>query len=103
MSGLGEAMMISWASFGVRIEKQRESIYSLEIYISVPEHSYILNADGEEMAGEILAKRFKTVLTDIGVKRLTVKYKVRAGESWSEKLAKDAEIQMRKTIYGSQW
>lgn len=50
-----------------------------------------------------LAKRFKTVMTEMGVKRLTVKARVRAGEYWTKEMADSANIEMRKNIYGSQY
>ena len=103
MQGLGEAILITWARYGLRIEKQNESVDCLEIYISVPEHSYATNAYGQEMAGLTLARRFKKALTEMGVKRLVVKSRVRTGEVWLEPMANEAETQMRQTIYGSQW
>lgn len=103
MSGIGEAMMITWAGFGLRIEGQNESDESLEIYISVPESSYHFNKNQEEMAGMLLAKRFKQVLTEMGVKRLTVKVRVRRGERWTKEMQEDAELNMRKELYGSQY
>ena len=73
MKGLGEAVYIVWASFGVEIEKINESIDSLEIFISVPKSSHYNDVHGNEMAGDHLAKRFTDTMKDIGVKRLTVR------------------------------
>lgn len=53
---------IVWREFGLVIEKEKESIEGLEVYISVPEDSYKTNAHGEKMCGMFLAKRFKQVL-----------------------------------------
>ena len=39
MSGLGEAVMITWAEYGLKIENTSETTESLVIYVSVPEHS----------------------------------------------------------------
>lgn len=103
IQGLGEVMMITWAWFGLRIERVNESTDELELYISVPEHSDHMDAKRQEMSGSHLAKRFKTALTDMGVKRLTVKSRTRKGEHWTESMAKEAEKHMRQTIYGSQW
>lgn len=102
MKGLGEAVYIVWASFGVEIEKINESIDSLEIFISVPKSSHYNDVHGNEMAGDHLAKRFKDTMKDIGVKRLTVRYRVR-NEHWTEQMYKDAIVKARQTIYGSQW
>lgn len=102
MKGLGEAVYIVWASFGVEIEKINESIDSLEIFISVPKSSHCNDVHGNEMAGDHLAKRFKDTMRDIGVKRLTVRYRIR-NEHWTEQMYKDAIVKARQTIYGSQW
>lgn len=89
-------------SFGIVIEKINESVDSLEIFISVPKSSYRNDVHGNEMAGDHLAKRFKDKMKAIGVKRLTVRYRVR-DEYWTEQMYKDAEIKARQMIYGSQW
>lgn len=85
------------------IHNTNETAESLVIYISVPEHSYKRNARGSEMAAMNLAKRFKTVMTEMGIKRLTVKARVRAGEYWTKEMADSANIEMRKNIFGSQY
>lgn len=103
MNGLGEAVMITWAEYGLKIENTSETAESLVIYVSVPEHSYKRNARGSEMAAMDLAKRFKTVMMEMGVKRLTVKARVRAGEYWTKEMADSANIEMRKNIFGSQY
>lgn len=103
MGTMGSVMMIVWAGLGLQIENTKENIESLEIWISVPEHSHHKNAKGEEMAGMNLAKRFKTTLVEMGVKRLTVKARIRAGEYWTEEMSQVAELEMQKTIYGSQY
>ena len=55
------------------------------------------------MSGMTLAKRFKTTMTEMGIKRLTVKSRIRTGESWTKEMSDAAELEMRKTIYGSQY
>ena len=55
------------------------------------------------MSGMRLAKRYKEMLIDMGVKRLTVKAKIRPGEHWTKEMGKEAELNMRKMIYGSQY
>lgn len=102
MKGLGEAVYIVWASFGVEIEKINESVDNLEIFISVPKSSYCNDVHSNAMAGDYLAQRFKDTMKDIGVKRLTVRYRVR-NEHWTEQMYKDAVVKARQTIYGSQW
>ena len=99
---LGEVMMITWAGFGVIIDNTEETQESLTIYISVPSSSYQKNEKGEEMSGKFLAKRFKETMIDMGVKRLTVKCKIR-DEIWTEVKKQEAELNMKKQIFGSQY
>lgn len=103
MSAIGKAMMISLAGFGVIIEREKETEDKLEISISVPEHSYAYSNDGREMSGDALAARFKTIMSEMGVKRLVVKYRIRSGEIWTESMRKQAEQNMRKTLFRSQY
>lgn len=103
INGLGEAMMMTWAKMGLKIENQIETQESLTIYISVPEFSDERNVHNEEMSGMRLAKRYKEMLMDMGVKRLTVKAKIRAGEHWTKEMGQEAELNMRKILYGSQY
>jgi len=100
---LGEAIMITFAGYGIQIERQNETQESLEIYISVPERSSQLDAENREMSGLHLARRYKRILTEMGVKRLTVKARIRKEEYWTDEMAKNAELNMRRQIYGSQY
>lgn len=103
MSTIGKAMMISWAGFGVVVEHEKETEDRLEISISVPEYSYAYSNDGRELSGDALAVRFKTIMSEMGVKRLVVKYRIRSGEIWTESMRKQAEQNMRKTLFRSQY
>ena len=103
INGLGEAMMMTWAKMGLKIENQIETQESLTIYISVPEFSDERNVRNEEMSGIRLAKRYKEMLIDMGVKRLTIKAKIRSGEHWTKEMGQEAELNMRKILYGSQY
>lgn len=103
MSAMGSAILITWAGFGIKIEKENETQDMLEIYISVPERSFHRNVDGDEMSGMTLAKRFKVTLTEMGVKRLIVKSRIRRGEVWTKELADEAELNMKKRLFGSQY
>ena len=103
INGLGEAMLMTWAKMGLKIENETETQESLTIYISVPEFSDERNIHNEEMSGMRLAKRYKEMLIDMGIKRLTVKARIRSGEHWTKEMGKEAELNMRKMIYGSQY
>ena len=96
-------MLIVFAEQGLIIESVKEEPESLTIYISVPEDGYHADVHGEIMAGKVLARRFKEIMFDMGVKRLTVKSKIRKGDIWTEEKAKAAELKMRKQLFGSQY
>lgn len=53
------------------------------IYVSVPESSDCLNANGSQMAGSLLAKRVKESLKDLSIS-VDVAYKVRKGDHWTK-------------------
>lgn len=99
----GKSIMIAMSGMGVTFDKQIETEDSLTFYISVPEHSYTVDVHGKEMAGNHLAFRFKETLIALGLKRLTVKAKVRKGEFWTENDRKDAELKCKKMLFGSQY
>ena len=96
-------MLIVFAEQGLTIENVKEEPESLTIYISVPEDGYHTNVHGEIMAGKVLARRFKEIMLDMGVKRLTVKSRIRIGDIWTAEKSKDAALKMKKTLYGSQY
>jgi hypothetical protein len=100
---MGNVVLLALTELGVRIENSLETQESLTLYISVPEHSYRLNADDEEMSGKALAKRVKEVLADMGVKRLILKYKTRSGEYWTKEMSEQALLAVRKKLFGSQY
>lgn len=102
MKMLREAILITWAGFGLIIDKEIENQENYIIYVSVPKSSFHKDAYGEEMSGDFLAKRFKEILIEMGVKRLTVKYKIR-DEIWTETKKQEAELNMRKKLFGSQY
>ncbi len=103
MRDVGEVMMITWAGMGVKIEQEKETQESLEICISVPEFSYFHNVNGEEMSGKSLARRYKEVLTETGIKRLFVKWRMRSGERWTKEMSEKAQLDMKRMMYGSQY
>ena len=39
----------------------------------------------------------------MGIKRLTVKAKIRSGEHWTKEMGQEAELNVRKILYGSQY
>lgn len=51
INDLGEAMMMTWAKMGLKIENQIETQESSTIYISVLEFSDERNVYGEKISG----------------------------------------------------
>ena len=102
---MGQGMYLAWRGLGVEIDNVKESTEELVLYISVPKDTVASNntfSTGEKMAGAFLAKRIKKTMTAMGVKRLTVKYRVR-DEIWTDDKRKFAEENARKEMFGSQW
>ena len=61
------------------------------------------SVNGEKMCGMFLTRRFKQVLVEMGIKRLTVRARVRTGDEWTPEKAEQANIKARQEIFGSQW
>ena len=102
---MGKAMLLTFAGMGIKIDNINETTDNLTLYISVPkdaDDSIERDVNGYVMAGEHLAKTIKRKLTEMGLKRLTVKYKIR-DEVWNKAKRNISETEMRKDIFGSQW
>lgn len=95
---LGKAMLLAWAELGVVVEKHNEASGNPELYISVPEHSYRLDATNNEMAGMYLAKAIKRTFVEMGAKDVILKAKIRKGECWTEEMGKAAYAEMENAI-----
>ena len=54
------------------------------------------------MSGEFLAKRLKETLIEMGVKRLTVAFKIR-NENWTKEKEEEATLKAKKEVFGSQY
>lgn len=96
---MAKGILLGLAQLGLRIEADKVSDDGIEIiYISVPERSYNLNVHGEEMAGRLLAKRFKDKLINLRSNDTIVKWKTRTGEYWTKELAQIEEEKMKKAM-----
>ena len=97
-SMIAKAMVITWRKFGIITDKYAFDGNNITYWISVPEHSHIKNAQGEEMAGRTLANRFKEALIDMCRStptseprfNVTVKFKIRKVE-WTAEMEYKAE------------
>lgn len=102
---MGKAMLLTFAGMGIKIDNINETTDNLTLYISVPkdaDDSIERDVNGYVMAGEHLAKTVKRKLTAMGIKRLTVKYKIR-DEVWNKSMREAAETEMKKELFRSQW
>lgn len=125
MEDFSSIMLATWYGYGLEIIKVNEIVKvnenniinengtvdeykkELELYVSVPKSSYHKNANGEEMSGHFLAKRFKQCLSDmIDTKnkyshygKIVVKYKIR-NEIWTKE---KADLATKKKIEDLYW
>ena len=100
-SNIGAGMLIAWAQMGVTVDHTEETPDKLSVWISVPVDSYHVDAHGNTMAGDLLAKRIKSTMQKMGVKRLELRRKIR-NETWTKEKADAAELDMKKALFGSQ-
>lgn len=84
-----KGIVLGLRSLGVQIDKLTEDENGMILYFSVPKTSHSRNVHGQEMAGNVLAKRVKETLTMIGVTFSICKYKIR-DEDWT--IEKENEI-----------
>lgn len=98
---LGEGAMIAFAGMGVQFEDWKENDNQVTQYISVPETSDHIDSNGNELAGAILAKTVKRGMTKVGIMNLTVKYRIRQGDHWTDQKRNEAEVSMKKLIHAS--
>ena len=103
MNNMATAVLLAWTKMGITLDKEVETDTSYTIYISVPEHSFERDVHGVEMAGTYLARRIKQILTEMGVKNLVVKAKIRKGDTWTKEKAELAYNRKGREIYRSQW
>ena len=91
---MGQAMLITYAGYGVQIDKFDNTDAGIVLLFSVPRNSYRKDVDNIEMSDRHLATRVKQTLEDMGVVFADCKYKVR-NEYWNEDMEKSA----MKTAY----
>lgn len=95
----GGIMVVGLQSYGVIFEGHEEKDDGTVIVkISVPETSYHVNAKGQEMASDILAKRAKKALKqDCKISNLVLLSRVRKGEHWTKEQS-DAVIKNNSNL-----
>lgn len=103
MKGLGEVFYLTMASYGITFDHEEETSDQLKLWISVPEHSENTDVHGNEMAGDYLAKRVKTMLKEMGVINLIILAKIRKDEYWTKQMGKDRMNEVGKALHKSQW
>lgn len=78
------AMLLGWASFGIKLDKVDDSGRPTVVYITVPEHSEEYDVNGDEMSGSHLAKRIKETLQESTKVEFIVKFKINKGQMWTK-------------------
>lgn len=87
--------IISWIGFGVKTEQFINNI----IYITVPRFSYNKDISGQDLAGEILAQRYKEKINEESDQEIIVKMKIR-DEHWTPQKEEQAIKEIKKLLYG---
>lgn len=99
---LGTTMLATYAELGVQIDRFDNTDKGVVLYFSVPFSSWQLNAERQEMAGPVLAKRVKETLQEMGIVFATCKYKIR-NEHWTKDKAKEARQIAYKNMGYKDW
>ena len=99
---LGTAMLATYAELGVQIDRFDNTDKGVVLYFYVPFSSWHLNAERQEMAGPVLAKRVKETLQEMGIVFATCKYKIR-NEHWTKDKAKEARQIAYKNMGYKDW
>lgn len=89
MMNEGAIMASVWKAYGLNLVKEVEDKENnrLILFIDVPETSDELNVHGEQMAGDVLARRFKEILTEQGL-RVQVRRRIIKGLHWTKEIRK---------------
>jgi hypothetical protein len=89
--------MSAFASYGLTVDRINDE--KTEVWISVPENSEHVNAEGVAMAGECLAKRISEMLKEFRMP-MKVHYRIRKGENWTKEQGEHASEAMINEMYG---
>lgn len=93
------SVLTQFAYYGIKFEKDVIDRERCTIYISVPEHSEIINSCGIEMAGQMMGVICKDTLAEFCGLKLPIKCKVRKGEFWTKKIGEEAKETARKEYF----
>ena len=97
---IGQAVVITWAGYGVVIDNIVEENNKLTVYISVPKDTIATrstSATGEKMCGAYLANRLQTTLNGITRKTNVIMFKVR-DEVWDDRKSREAEERVKAMV-----
>lgn len=99
---IGQAMLITYAELGVKIDKLDNTDTGIVLLFSVPKSSYHKGADDIEMSGKHLAQRVKRTLEGMGMVFADCRYKTR-NEHWNEDMANLARKMAYKNMGYKDW
>lgn len=99
---IGQAILISYAGYGIQIHKFDNTDEGIILLFSVPKSSYHKGANGIEMSGKYLAQRVKRTLEEMGLVFADCRYKTR-DEHWNEDMAKIASEMAYKDMGYKDW
>lgn len=99
---LGQAMLITFAELGVRIDKLDNTDKGIVLLFTVPKNSYHKNVDNIEMSGKNLASIMKHKLEGMGIVFADCRCKIR-DEYWDEEKSKFARRMAYKDMGYKDW
>lgn len=99
---IGQAMLITYAEMGVKIDMFDNTDKGVVLLFTVPKSSYEIDANGEEMSGKHLASRVKHTLEKVGVKFADIRYSVR-DENWDKAKAEETKRMAYKDMGYKEW
>lgn len=82
-NALGNAMLVTYAQMGVKIDRLEDTDDGIIFLFTVPKSSWEFDVHGKEMSGKHLASRVKETLEDMGMIFADIRYGIR-NEHWDK-------------------
>lgn len=97
-AAVAKAMLVTWAGYGVTIEKYNTVDGKLTFYISVPERSKFEDVNKNELSGQFLSTAFRRALSDMGMVDAVLKARIRQGDYWDSAKQDGAKVNMEQFL-----
>lgn len=99
---LGNAMLITYAQMGVKIDRLEDTDDGIIFLFTVPKYSWEFDAHGKEMSGKHLASRVKETLEEMGMVFVDIRYGIR-NEHWDKTKGDAAKNEALKDMCYKKW